>query len=599
MRLGAYEIVSPLTSGGMAAVYLGRAVQDNRYVAIKVVHPHFANEQAFVEMFLDEARLSARIHHPNVVRVESSGYEGSLYYMVMEYLHGAPLQRFVRRLAEKQRALAQDVVVHLVAAVAAGLHAAHDATDESGRPLGIVHRDVTPQNILVTYAGQVKLIDFGIAKAAGRSHQTAKGMMKGKLRYMAPEHAAGRPVDRRTDVYSLGIVLWEMLTYRKAFSAKTDAELVRLVLSPNIVPPSRLQPTIPPALDAVAMKALAPRVEERFQTAAELQRALLTAVPAAGRVTEPALSSLAHSLLAEELAQDARVLPPSVVIQRPLAVGGGEDALTQVVPSLVPDEDDEVERAPKASLPSVPPAAPRAASMARTAYGIGLAPVPARPMAVDSIPATISPSFAPPPMPLPVPASAAPASSHVAPASPGYAAPAPGYAAPAPGYAAPAPGYAAPAPGYAAPAAPGHAAPASGHAPPHGLPEEWGAPRGTPSYSGPMPSAGAPAPSGSISGWGTPQDWGAPPGAQAAAPAVESTPRGPAAAFTPPNAIQRPVIPGAPRAVAAPAPATSRPPARSGLGVLGWIGIAGGVVLTLALGIAVGWLALQFLVTAR
>ncbi len=569
LRLGAYEIVSPLTSGGMAAVYLGRSVQDNRYVAIKVVHPRFANEQAFVEMFLDEARLSARIHHPNVVRVEATGYEGSLYYMVMEYLHGAPLQRFVRRLAEKQRALAQEVVVHLIASVAAGLHGAHDATDEAGRPLGIVHRDVTPQNILVTYAGQVKLIDFGIAKAAGRSHQTAKGMMKGKLRYMAPEHAAGRAVDRRTDVYSLGIVLWEMLTYRKAFSAKTDAELVRLVLSPSIVPPSRLQPTIPPGLDAVAMKALAPRVEERFQTAAELQSALLLAVPAAARVTESALSSLARSLLAEELAEDARVLPPSVVIQRPLAVGGGEDALTQVVPSLVPDEEDEGEPAPKARLPSIPPAAPRAASLARTAYGIGIAAAPVRPVAVESIPATLSPSFAPPAMPLPVPASAAPPSSRAA-------------------------------------------APLSSHAgSPHGLPEEWGAPRGTPSYSGPMPAAAsvpqaAPAsapPSGSSSGWGTPQDWGAPPGVAGSHPAGGggALPRvgsAPAATFTPPNAIQRRVIAAA-RTAAAPAPAASQPPARRGLGPLAWVGIALGVLVTLALGITVGWLALHFLVTAR
>ena len=369
----------------MAAVYLGRRTGEagSSYVAIKVVHPRFADDPAFVAMFLDEARLSARIQHPNVVRVEATGEADGLYYMVMEYLHGAPLQRFVRRLAEKKRVLLHEVIVHIVAATAAGLHAAHETKDERGQPLGIVHRDVTPQNILVSYGGGVKLIDFGIAKAAGRVHQTAKGLLKGKLRYMAPEQAAGRPIDRRTDVYALGIVLWEMLTYKKAFSAKTDAELIRLVLSPKIIAPSRLTPSVTPALDEVAMTALAPSPDERFQTALAFRNALLAAVPAAQRVDDAELASLLRLVLADDLANDARTLPPSVVVSAPHPVGAPshEEAMTQVVPSLVPD-DDEPESTP-------PPREPRP-----TPFGIGLsAPMP--PAAVIAVAPTPSPSMAP------------------------------------------------------------------------------------------------------------------------------------------------------------------------------------------------------------
>ncbi len=400
LRLGEYEIVSPLTQGGMAAVYLGRRVgqTDGTYVAIKVVHPRFADEPAFVAMFLDEARLSARIHHPNVVRVLATGHESGLYYMVMEYLHGAPLQLFARRLAQKQRALKHEVIVHIVACIAEGLHAAHDATDEQGRPLGIVHRDVTPTNILVSYRSGVKLIDFGIAKAAGRVHQTAKGLLKGKLRYMAPEQAAGRAVDRRTDVYALGIVLWEMLTYRKAFSAKTDAELVRLVLSPKIPPPSRLNPAVTEPLDRVVLAALAPVPEERFQTALAFKNALYAAMPTAKLVDDAELSSLLRMVLADELAKEVHTLPasvaaPSVVVSAPRAVGTSEDALTQVVPTLAPEEEDE-------PRPSTPPPRERrptpAPNKGATAFGIGLvAPTPMpQPPSVIVAPMH-APSFAP------------------------------------------------------------------------------------------------------------------------------------------------------------------------------------------------------------
>jgi serine/threonine protein kinase len=513
LRLGDYEIVSPLTQGGMAAVYLGRRAghADAEYVAIKVVHPRYADDEAFVSMFLDESRLSSRIQHRNVVRVEAIGEANGLYYLVMEYLHGAPLQLFVRRLAEKKRALKHEVIVHIVASIAEGLHAAHDTKDEWGAPLGIVHRDVTPQNILVSYRGGVKLIDFGIAKAAGRVHQTAKGLLKGKLRYMSPEQAAGRGVDRRTDVYALGIVLWEMLTYRKAFSARTDAELIRLVLQPKLPPPSRLNPAVASELDGVSLTALAPNPDERFQTALAFRNALYGAMPAAARVDETEIASLLRDVLADELQNDARTLPPKVVVvQVPRAIGAAsvEDALTQVVPSLEPDEDEpDLGRAP------TPPQAPTrervvTSNHQRTAFGIGLTP-----------PAPL----ARPPMP-------GPAVAMAPSASPSFAPPA-------------------------------------GMVSTRMHPDVASAPRGTPVRVPPSAMPG-----------------------YVAAPAPPPTvPLAPAASFTPANAILRPVIP--PRGSAAPAQPAAK--SRTGSRLMYGCAVAVAVVLTIALGGTLGWLALH------
>jgi serine/threonine-protein kinase len=425
LRLGDYEIVSPLTSGGMAAVYLGRRMNGGGYVAIKVVHPRYAGDPAFVSMFLDEARLSVRIQHPNVVRVEATGEAGGLYYMVMEYLHGAPLQRFVFQLAKQKRVLVHEVAVYVIASVAAGMHAAHEAVDEAGRPLGIVHRDVTPQNILVTFDGRVKLIDFGIAKAAGRIHETAKGMLKGKVRFMAPEQAAGRAVDRRTDVYALALVLWELLTYKKAFAAKTDAELFRLVLMPKLVPPSKLNANVAHELDHVVMTALAPNPDERFQTALAFQNALLGALPMARRVDAAQLSALVSGVLADQLASDARALPASVVISQPRAIGVVDEGLTQVVPSLVPDEEDEPARPSPAPAPP-----PRVAPVVSTVYGVGLsAPAPVAPPApiapTPPAPSPIAPPIASTRLALRAQAPAAPRASFTSPDGPRSSTPTP------------------------------------------------------------------------------------------------------------------------------------------------------------------------------
>jgi serine/threonine-protein kinase len=283
-RVRDYEVLAHLKPGGMATLFLARRVGPSgfaRPVAIKVVHPHLAEVPEFVRMFLDEARLSACIQHPNVVHVEELGEAFGSYFLAMEYVHGDSLATLLSSLERVERRLPIECAVSIAAAAAAGLHAAHETTSEDGSPLGIVHRDVSPQNVLVSIDGYVKVIDFGIAKARGSATHTELGTLKGKLAYMSPEQARGEPVDRRTDVYALGIVLWEMLTMRRLFSAPLEAAVLDAVMNPRVMPPSTTVPDLPAALDAVVLRALAAEPSERFATGAALQAALLESVPAA------------------------------------------------------------------------------------------------------------------------------------------------------------------------------------------------------------------------------------------------------------------------------------------------------------------------------
>ena len=245
-KVGEYEIVARLKSGGMATLFLAHrrgAAGFQRFVAIKVVHPHLATDASFVRMFVDEALLSARIVHPNVVHVEELGEAEGTYFLVMEYVHGCSLSLLVRALARRKRMLAAEIATSIVMKVADGLHAAHETRGDLGELLGVVHRDVSPQNVLLAYQGHVKLIDFGIAKASGRSQQTEAGSIKGKFRYMSPEQAWGRPVDRRSDVFALGIVLWELLAARPLFDAANDLLVLENVRHPMVEAPSRWLPS--------------------------------------------------------------------------------------------------------------------------------------------------------------------------------------------------------------------------------------------------------------------------------------------------------------------------------------------------------------------
>ncbi len=299
-KLGAYEVVREVGRGGMATLYLGvyrGAGGFARRVAIKAVHPEVADDPEGVRMFLDEARLSACIQHPNVVHVQALEQVGALHYLVMEYIEGSTLAQVLRNQVQKGEPLAADVAVAITAQVAAGLHAAHDTADELGRPLNIIHRDVSPQNVLLGVGGHVKLIDFGVAKARHRLSASISGEIKGKLAYLAPEQVMGDPVDRRVDVWALGVVLWETLTSRRLFLGRSEVATMVAVREAPILPPSTFRAGLPPKLDDVVLTMLARPVVERFATAAAARVAMLTALPAALSVDLAVIAELARATM--------------------------------------------------------------------------------------------------------------------------------------------------------------------------------------------------------------------------------------------------------------------------------------------------------------
>ncbi len=293
--IAGYDIVAKMKSGGMAALYLGRRSRAGgfeKHVAIKVVHEHLSEDKEFTRMFLDEARISASIEHPNVVHVHDLGSAEGRDFMVMEYVPGTALSQLIRALRTKKRRPTAAIASWMTMQVAAGLHAAHELTNDDGAILGVVHRDVSPKNVLIAFKGYVKLIDFGIAKAADRIHHTQGPLLKGTFRYMSPEQAVGSAVDRRTDVYALGIILWETLTLRRLFDAENDILLLDLVRNPSVPAPSSVAPDIPAALDAVVLKALAKNPDDRYPTAAAFRAAVAQACPESLAVTQAEVADL-------------------------------------------------------------------------------------------------------------------------------------------------------------------------------------------------------------------------------------------------------------------------------------------------------------------
>src|SRR5689334_13296355 len=268
--IGRNALYGKLASGGMATVHFGRLLGPagfSRTVVIKRLNPQFAKDPEFVAMFLDEARLAARIQHPNVVAtVDVVSLEDELF-LVMDYVRGESFSRLLRAARKKNIDTPIGVIGGVAAGMLHGLHAAHEAKDEHGRPLAVVHRDVSPQNVLVGVDGVPRVLDFGVAKAAARIQVTRDGQMKGKLAYMAPEQLQAKGVDRRTDVFAAGIVVWEALTGRRLFDAEEASEVLRMILSEDIPPPSAVVPSIPRNVDETVMKALIRDPAKRYQTA--------------------------------------------------------------------------------------------------------------------------------------------------------------------------------------------------------------------------------------------------------------------------------------------------------------------------------------------
>jgi eukaryotic-like serine/threonine-protein kinase len=293
--------MAKLGHGGMADVYLATARGPsgfNKLTVLKVLRPHLSGDPQFLTMFLDEARLAARLNHPNVVQTNEVGSTEHAHYLAMEYLEGQPLFRISNKLRAAKRIELPHNLRILCDALAA-LQYAHDLADYDGTPLSVVHRDVSPHNLFVTYTGQVKLLDFGIAKALTSVAETSPGVLKGKVTYMAPEQAWGDQVDRRADVFAVGIMLWEALTGRRLWLEAEGNVLQRLV-NGKIPTPSSVAPWVLERLEQITMKALAVDKEERYPTAAAFRADLLDALDELGRPDEDALSRLVVELFAND-----------------------------------------------------------------------------------------------------------------------------------------------------------------------------------------------------------------------------------------------------------------------------------------------------------
>jgi serine/threonine-protein kinase len=292
--VGRYALYEAIAAGGMATVHYGRLlgpVGFSRTVAIKRLHAQFARDPEFVAMFLDEARLAARIRHPNVVPTLDVVATDNELFLVMDYVAGESFARLEKTASELGTVVPPRIVLSILCGVLRGLHAAHEATDERGEALGIVHRDVSPQNILVGTDGQARVLDFGVAKAAGRLQTTRKGTLKGKLGYMSPEQLRGKPIDRRTDIFAASTILWEGLTGTRLFRGDNEGEIVTKILEADIAPPSSsivAGATDPAdlatvrAVDAIVQKGLSTEPSDRYDTARAMAAAIEQAVTPAG-----------------------------------------------------------------------------------------------------------------------------------------------------------------------------------------------------------------------------------------------------------------------------------------------------------------------------
>ena len=275
-----YELLFQYAQGGMASVWAARVKGKHGFekiVAVKTILPHVARETAFRSMFVDEARIASRIRHPNVADLDDLGEENDTLYMVLEWIDGDSWFRLHRAVRRHGQEFPLAMLLRIAADACAGLHAAHELRDEQGRLLQVVHRDVSPQNILISTSGMVKVIDFGVAKASARlSESTKTGFLKGKVEYVSPEQALQQKVDRRADLWAIGTILYEYLTDRLPFEEANEYATLKAIASGK--PPRPLPPTVPEAVAAIVMRALSP-ADQRFATGLEMQRALEAAMP--------------------------------------------------------------------------------------------------------------------------------------------------------------------------------------------------------------------------------------------------------------------------------------------------------------------------------
>src|SRR3989475_3886356 len=289
--IGKYKLLRLIASGGMAEVYPARkpgAAVFEKLVGLKRILPHLARDKQFVEMFLNEARLAARLDHPNIVSIFDLGEANGNYFIAMEFIDGPSLRAAAKRALERGERLPIPEIVKIVSMAAAGLHYAHELTEADGKPLGLVHRDISPDNVLVHRNGAAKVVDFGIAKAANSSSSTRTGTLKGKVAYMPPEQLRGDPLDRRTDVFALGVVLYELLAGQRPWEGDSDVSLIGRIMTEEPKPFATVRLDAPPGLIAVLDRALAKDREARYSSCHDLQADLEALLVSLGQTITPA-----------------------------------------------------------------------------------------------------------------------------------------------------------------------------------------------------------------------------------------------------------------------------------------------------------------------
>ncbi len=318
---GKYLLLERINVGGMAEVFIAKAFGVEgfeRILAIKKILPTMAEDEEFMTMFIDEARISVQLSHANVVHIHDFGKQPQGFYIAMEYVAGRDLRTLLEYYRKQKEIMPTAQAVYVASKVAEGLDYAHRKKDARGQELGIIHRDVSPQNILISYEGEVKIIDFGIAKAANRSQKTQAGILKGKFGYMSPEQVRGLPIDRRSDVFALGVLLYEMLTGEKLFLGESDFSTLEKVRNAEVVAPSQFNPNIPPGLESVVLKALAREQEDRYQWASDLQEDLMRFLLAGDQIySAKHLGGFMKQTFAEELLREEEKMQRYAAISQP------------------------------------------------------------------------------------------------------------------------------------------------------------------------------------------------------------------------------------------------------------------------------------------
>jgi serine/threonine-protein kinase len=341
-QVGNFEVLGTLGRGGMAEVFLARRIGTpghDRLAVLKRILPRYEATSRYRSMFIDEARLAALLHHPSICRAYEFCLQEGTYWLAMEFIDGRNLGEVQRRALERGQSIPIEVTLHVIGALCEGLHYAHERRDPRGAPLGIVHRDVNPQNVMIGFDGSVKLLDFGVAKAEGRrSETTVAGGLKGKVAYMSPEQCRGKDVDRRTDVFALGILLYELTTGVRLFDHQTDVATVNQIVNEPIPLPSARVPGFPLELEAILLQALSYAPDERFATASELEEALVGFAARRG----VAQAAAATAALMSELFD--RFSPPSLEAGDATETSAGRSSVGDLIVELVPEDDADETR---------------------------------------------------------------------------------------------------------------------------------------------------------------------------------------------------------------------------------------------------------------